>query len=135
MNMPVLERNVQGKSKLSFVDCDIHPIQRSEKDLHPYLSAHWREHMSTFGGHVRQGLIGQVMHPRMMAAGQRADSYPKNGGPPGSDLELMQQQHLDFNGVETTDVITRIVNGQHAYVIPLRHPIKSIAEMERSLME
>ena len=42
---------------------------------------------------------------------------------------------LDFNGVELTDVITRTVNGQHAYVLPLRHPIKSIAEMERSLRE
>lgn len=100
MNMPVLERDVQGKSKLSFVDCDIHPVQRSDKDLHPYLSARWREHMDNFGGHIRQGLIGQVMHPRMMAAGQRADAYPQRGGPPGSDLELMQKQHLDFNGCE-----------------------------------
>ena len=39
--------------------------------------------------------IGQLTHPRMMAAGQRADAYPADGGPPGSDLPLMRKQHLD----------------------------------------
>ncbi len=40
------------------------------------------------------------MWPRMMASGQRADAYPKEGGPPGSSFELMRDQHLDPNGVE-----------------------------------
>jgi predicted TIM-barrel fold metal-dependent hydrolase len=98
MNIPVLERTVS--QKLAIVDCDIHPVQRSNADLHPFLSARWREHMATFGPNVRQGLSGQLAYPRMMASGMRADSYPSNGGPPGSDLELMRQQHLDPNGVE-----------------------------------
>ena len=42
---------------------------------------------------------------------------------------------FDFNGVEQTDLITRTVNGEPAYVLPLRHPISSIADMERSLSE
>jgi predicted TIM-barrel fold metal-dependent hydrolase len=100
MNVTVREREVKAPQKLAVVDCDSHPVQRSGADLHPYMAARWREHMEQFGGHVRQGLIGQQAFPRMMAAGQRADAYPKRGGPPGSDLELMQKQHLDVNGIE-----------------------------------
>jgi predicted TIM-barrel fold metal-dependent hydrolase len=98
MNIPVLERTVS--QKLAVIDCDIHPVQRSNADLYPFLSKRWREHMDSFGGHVRQGLSSQLPYPRMMANGQRADAYPSNGGPPGCDLELMQGQHLDANGVE-----------------------------------
>lgn len=100
MNMPVLERDVRPQQKLNFVDCDIHPVQRSGADLHPYMSQRWKDHMAEFGGHVRQGMIGQQSFPRMMAAGQRADAYPSRGGPPGSDLELLQRQHLDLIGCE-----------------------------------
>jgi len=100
MNAPVLERDLRIRQKLTFVDCDIHPVQQSDADLHPYLSARWLEHLKSFGGHTRQGVIGQQTHPRMMAAGQRADAYPKRGGPPGSDLQLLQTQHLDPNAVE-----------------------------------
>src|SRR5262249_38523801 len=57
------------------------------------------EHMTTFGEHLRQGLSGQLAWPRMMAAGMRLDSFPEQG-PPGSDLKLMQTQHLDPNGGE-----------------------------------
>ena len=98
MNIPVLERTVA--QKLAVVDCDIHPVQRSNADLHPFLEKRWRDHMATFGPHVRQGLSSQLAYPRMMASGMRADSYPSNGGPPGSDLELMRRQYLDPGGVE-----------------------------------
>ncbi len=101
MNKPVPEREVKAAQKLGFVDCDIHPVPRTPRDMHPYLSARWREHADTFGAHLCQGLIGQLPFPRMMAAGMRADSYPGNGGPPGCDLELMQRQHLDLNGCQT----------------------------------
>ena len=101
MNKPVPERETKAAQRLGFVDCDIHPVQRSPKDLYPYLEARWREHSETFGGHVCQGLSGQLSFPRMMANGMRADAYPSNGGPPGCDLELMQRQHLDLNGCDT----------------------------------
>jgi hypothetical protein len=97
MNVPV--REVKAAQRLTIVDCDIHPAYRSPADLHPFLSARWREHMTTFGEHLRQGLSGQLAWPRMMASGMRLDAFPKDG-PPGSDLELMRRQHLDPNGVE-----------------------------------
>ncbi len=98
MNAPL--REVKAEQRLMIVDCDIHPIQRSNRDLYPFLPKHWQQHMETFGPHVRQGLSERISWPRMMASGQRADAYPKEGGPPGSSYELMKRQHLDPNGVE-----------------------------------
>ena len=98
MNIPV--RHATAAAKLSIVDCDIHPAFRKPSDLYPFLPARWREHMTTFGEHLRQGLSGQLAWPRMHAYGMRADAFPEQGGPPGSDLELMRRQHLDANGVE-----------------------------------
>ena len=101
MNKPVTEQQVKTAQKIGFVDCDIHPVQRSPKDLYPYLEQRWREHIENFGGHLCQGLAAQLPFPRMMASGMRADAYPSNGGPPGCDLGLMQRQHLDPKGCAT----------------------------------
>ena len=97
MNIPV--RHATAATKLAIVDCDIHPAFRKPSDLYPFLPARWREHMITFGEHLRQGLSGQLAWPRMTASGLRVDAFPEDG-PPGSDLELMRRQHLDPNGVE-----------------------------------
>ena len=53
MNIPV--REITAAQKLAIVDCDIHPVQRAKSDLAPFMSQRWREHMATFGGHIRQG--------------------------------------------------------------------------------
>ena len=98
MNAPL--RDNQVGQRTGIVDCDIHPAQRSAKDLYPFLSKHWIDHLESFGMNVRQALSGQHMFPRTMAAGMRVDAYPGDGSPPGSDLALMQRQHLDPNGVE-----------------------------------
>src|SRR6185312_12329757 len=97
MNVPV--REVKAAQRLMIVDCDIHPAYRTPADLHPFLPARWREHMTMFGEHLRQGLSGQLAWPRMMASGMRVDAFPEDG-PPGSDLDMMRKQHLDPNGVE-----------------------------------
>jgi predicted TIM-barrel fold metal-dependent hydrolase len=97
MNVPV--RNVTAAQRLAIIDCDIHPAFRRRSDLDPFLPARWRAHMASFGEHLRQGLAGQIMWPRMMAAGMRRDAFPDDGLP-GSDLALMRAQHLDPNGVE-----------------------------------
>src|SRR5262249_62012529 len=83
------------------IDCDNQQVQSVKSDLSPIMEARLREHMDTFGGHSRQGLwAGQNVYPRMMAGGRRKDAFPAGGGGPGSDLGLMQKQHLDANGVE-----------------------------------
>jgi predicted TIM-barrel fold metal-dependent hydrolase len=97
MNVPL--RHQSTSQKTTIVDCDIHPAYRTPRDLFPFLPARWREHMATFGEHLRQGLSGQLAWPRMMASGMRVDAFPEQG-PPGCDLALMRKQHLDANGVE-----------------------------------
>lgn len=82
MNIP-LRDNTVGQ-RLAIVDCDIHPIQRAKSDLNPFLPERWREHMATFGGHIRQGLwAGQNVYPRMMAAGRRAEFVSAERRPAG----------------------------------------------------
>jgi predicted TIM-barrel fold metal-dependent hydrolase len=97
-----LEREpaTRAAQKLMVVDCDIHPTFKSNADLFPFLPPRWREHWATYGGHLRQGLSSTLAHPRMYPAVSRADSWPPNGGPPGSDLAFMRSHHLDANGIE-----------------------------------
>ncbi len=104
MNIPVRDVRAAPAQKFSFVDGDIHPALRQTSDLYPYLPARWREHLETYGEHWRQGLSGQLSYPRMMASGMRADAFPEEG-PPGSDLKLMQTQHLDANDVEIGNLV------------------------------
>jgi predicted TIM-barrel fold metal-dependent hydrolase len=98
MNVPKVE--TAAAQRLKVVDCDIHPTQKRPQDIYPYLSKRWRDHLDSYGGHVRQSNPGQLSYPRMVANGMRVDAFPDDG-PPGSDLALMQRQHLDANGIET----------------------------------
>ena len=85
---------------IGIVDCDIHPNFRSPADLAPFMTTRWQQHWREYGAHLRQGLSSTLAHPRMTPAVARADSWPPNGGPPGSDLAFMQSQHLDAYGIE-----------------------------------
>ena len=35
MNKVVAEREVKAGQRLGFVDCDIHPVPKTPKDMHP----------------------------------------------------------------------------------------------------
>jgi predicted TIM-barrel fold metal-dependent hydrolase len=98
MNVPV--RQPVAVQRLKVVDCDIHPAYATPTALFEFLPQRWRDHWSTFGAFFRPPLIGQLPFPRMAAGGMRTDSFPRNGSPPGADLDLMRTQHLDANGVE-----------------------------------
>ena len=102
MNQDLLERTTarSAATRAYIVDCDVHITARSAVDLYPWLPARWRQHVEAIGPHVRGGLYNQEPHPRMMARGMRADAYPEEGGPPGCSLPLLQNQHLDPNGIE-----------------------------------
>jgi asparagine synthase (glutamine-hydrolysing) len=122
MNVPVT--SVTAAQKVGIVDCDIHPVQRSTADLYPSMSQRWREHSETFGGHIRQGLTGMQVYPRMMAAGQRADAYPPGGGPPGSDLDFMRrQQFMDQTGYLVDDVLVKVDRASMACGLEVRVPL------------
>ncbi|MBV1797002.1 hypothetical protein [Siccirubricoccus sp. G192] len=86
-----------AQSHLGFIDCDVHPFFRTPADFDPFLSARWREHRRSIGNRSRQGLARTSPYPRMSPGnGMRGDSWPKDGGPPGSDLDLMREQLLDL---------------------------------------
>ena len=88
---------IQAWAGMGFIDCDVHPFVRTPADFDPFLSARWREHRQSIGNRSRQGLARTSMYPRMSPGnGMRGDSWPKSGGPPGSDLEMMREQLLDL---------------------------------------
>ncbi len=80
----------------SIIDSDLHQTTRSQKDLYPYLSRAHQERIDLFG----TGLSQRVGYPNGGDRGSRADSWPADGGPAGSDLDLMREQHLDRYNVE-----------------------------------
>ena len=86
-----------AQSHLGFIDCDVHPYFRTPADFDPFLSERWRAHRRSIGGRSRQGLAKTSLYPRMSPGnGMRGDAWPKDGGPPGSDLGLMREQLLDL---------------------------------------
>jgi hypothetical protein len=86
--------------RLRIMDSDIHPSLASPKDLHPWLSAHWREHLTQYGTRPHGVYAGRGTYPRYTPNTARRDAWPPNGKPPGSDLAFLQQQHLDAYDIE-----------------------------------
>src|SRR6201996_6422281 len=82
------------------IDCDIHPLPRSPTDIRKYLPERWRSHFDTYGNSFRQPFVGADLWPKPAPYISRRDAYPPTGGPPGSDLAFMRQQHLDPFNVE-----------------------------------
>jgi len=81
------------------IDCDIHPAPARMADVTDFLSSRWQDHAATYGTHLRQVFSNTIPYPRMAPHTSRLDSWPANGGPPGSDLDTMRAQHLDANGI------------------------------------
>jgi len=93
---PAPEPDVTGKSHLGFIDCDVHPMIRSPNDLQEFLPKRWQEHAKTVGKRSRAPFAATSAYPRISPGnGMRGDAWPSNGGPPGSDLDLMRAQLLD----------------------------------------
>ena len=79
MNIPV--RHATAATKLAIVDCDIHPAFRKPSDLYPFLPAQWREHMITFGEHLRQGVAVLQVDGRAQGGLQLPAVGLEHGGP------------------------------------------------------
>ncbi len=101
MSQALLDRARDTPAKLGVIDCDVHHALRSPKDLHPYLSVRWREHLQTYGSRTPVPFVASSSYPKSAPALSRHDSWPPGGGPPGSDLKFLQQQLLDRYGIET----------------------------------
>ena len=85
--------------KTAIADCDIHPARASKTELYPYLATRWHAHLETYDKHQYQGMMEGPPYPKAQPNASRRDAYPPEGGPQGSSLSFMQQQHLDPNNV------------------------------------
>jgi len=82
-------------ARLQIIDCDVHPSPRSPRDLYPFMSQRWREHLETYGSRKPVPFTGSYPYPKATPALSRMDAWPPAGGPPGSDLDFMRSQLLD----------------------------------------
>lgn len=90
--------NVESGNGLAagVIDCDLHNELPGLGPLLPYLPDHWRAYAqeSAFTGPDAND------YPKGAATTARPGSRPANGGPPGSELALLQEQVLDGWPVE-----------------------------------
>src|SRR2546423_1581733 len=100
IDRPILAEEEAAQSRLRIIDCDVHPSIHAHSDLDPFLPKRWQEHLRTYGSHLRTPYIGTTPYPRSSPLIARRDAWPPTGGPPGSNLEFMQKQHLDPLDVE-----------------------------------
>src|SRR5690606_36467873 len=84
------------RSKVAVIDCDIHNAVPSHSTLSAYLPERWRRHHETFGLRGHSG----AYYPRANMNAARTDSWPPSGKPPGSDLDFLREQLLDYWGIE-----------------------------------
>ena len=94
MNIEARQRLGEQKSRATIIDVDIHP-KASAEDLRPYLSARWWDHLQTYGNRSRQGFAKGFPYPKSQPLASRRDSWPPDGGLPGSDVPFMREQLLD----------------------------------------
>src|SRR5919198_4349554 len=77
------------RTRPALIDCDFHNELDSIKDLYPYLSKRWRDHIDTFGLHGPSG--GNF--PRFMD--HREDARPPSGRRSGSEVAHSRKDYLD----------------------------------------
>ena len=78
------------------VDADVHNYINSIADLVPYLPDRWQRYVRQSG----MEMPPVSLYPKMHKAAARRDSWPPNGGKPGSDPEFAREQLLDHWGID-----------------------------------
>jgi uncharacterized protein len=89
------------RTRPALIDCDFHNELDSIKDLYPYLSKRWQDHIETFG--LQRPTGGYF--PRFMD--HREDARPPSGRRSGSEVAFSRSDFLDPYNVA------------HAMLIPL----------------
>src|SRR6201994_594773 len=96
MNAPVdvAQHRAEADSKYGIIDCDVHPYPKAGA-LAKYLSERWRTHIAEYGQMTTGIYAARGTYPRFSPNTSRRDSWPPNGGPPGSDVDFIREQLLD----------------------------------------
>ncbi len=85
--------STRRSTRSATIDCDIHNAIPSESALLPHLPERWRPYLERFG--LQSYGYGGSTYPRASPNAARADAWPPNGKPPGSDLPFLREQLLD----------------------------------------
>jgi hypothetical protein len=102
----------KAQARLAIMDGDMHPAPRSLADLKPYMPARCWEVLATYGSRRRHGMLGYEPYPKSAPRACRRDAWPEDGGPPGSNLDLIRKQYLDRYGIEAAMMGPLGVSGQ-----------------------
>lgn len=78
------------------IDCDVHHARRTDEELLDYLPKAWREYAFAPGPAGIVPLTVRDGYPNPHGF-HRLETYPPAGGPPGSDLRLIDEQLLTPN--------------------------------------
>ena len=89
MNAPVSVTSSDVSSRLGIIDCDIHPYPKAGA-LNKYLSERWRNHVFQYGKFNCGPYADRGTYPRFSPNTSRRDSWPPNGGSPGSDVDFIR---------------------------------------------
>lgn len=100
LDRSTIAQSASAKSKLKVIDCDIHPGLNSTRELYPFLTQRWQDHLKTYSAHFRSPFTSTTPYPRSAPLLSRRDAWPPSGRVPGSDLDFMRLQHLDELNIE-----------------------------------
>ena len=145
----------QARTRRALIDCDFHNEIDSIKDLYPYLSQRWRDHIDAYGA---RGPAGGY-YPRFMD--HREDARPPSGRRSGSEVAHSVKDFLDPYNVAYATLIPLTPAGRQqnpdldaalasavndwqvaewldcdprlraSMVIPFEYPDAAVAEIER----
>src|SRR5258708_9883779 len=82
------ESEPKARTRRALIDCDFHNELDSIKDLYPYLSQRWRDHLDTYGTRGPGG----AYYPRFMD--HRADARPPSARRSGSENAVSRPEFL-----------------------------------------
>lgn len=104
------------QQKTSIIDADVHEMLRSIKDLVPYLEEPWRNRIAAPDGW--KGIASLPYSWPMVGGVAMSDAATPEGGPAGSNFELMREQLLDTYDIE------------YAILVSMFHPTDMIVQSE-----
>ncbi len=82
--------------QFDLVDADVHAVVPSTEALFPYLSAHWRDHVTNT---LMKGVV-EAAYPRFAPTSSRDGLEQPNSPPAGSTLSAMQHDVFDVGGAD-----------------------------------
>lgn len=96
-----------SRLQVGVVDCDVHPTAASIDEFVPHVPQPWRDRFYAQYAHEAELSPNIYVAPvhEGAATGQRVDAMPANGGPAGSDPDLMECQLLRDDGVDFANLI------------------------------